>query len=114
MTELAPTTLLAFVLSATFLALGLAHYLGAPGLVRPLRDWGHPGWWPVLAGLVEMGGAVLVAVPQTRIVGLSVLLAVVGLSLALRLRAGALRPAVAAAVVALLLGVTAHQSALAG
>ena len=100
----------AYAISIAFLVVGFAHYLGLGHIKAKLSAWGHPSWWPVLAGLAEIGGAVLVAVPQTRMIGLALLLLVVVTALAVRIRAGALKPLAAAFVVAALLGVSIHAT----
>ena len=66
----------AVVLAAAFLFFGIGKLTGQPEVVEMFRAWGFPVWFVYVTGVLEVSGAVLVAIPRTRFVGAVVLMLV--------------------------------------
>jgi len=54
---------------------GLFNAIGTSGTQSDLARWGYPRWWSTLTGGLEIMNAVLIALPLSRIVGLTLALA---------------------------------------
>ena len=65
-------TLSIWVLVAGFFGAGLVNALGIAATQSNFDRWGYPRWWCRLTGGLEMAGAVLIALPASREVGLAV------------------------------------------
>ncbi len=63
----------AVVLAAAFLFFGIGKLTGQPEVVEMFRAWGFPVWFVYVTGVLEVSGAVLVAIPRTRFAGALVL-----------------------------------------
>jgi uncharacterized membrane protein YphA (DoxX/SURF4 family) len=63
------TTVFAWVLAIVFAGSATANFIGP----KPLRDafarWGYPSYWHLVTGALELAAAVLLAIPQTRLLG---------------------------------------------
>ena len=60
-----------WLLVAGFFGAGLVNAIGTPATQGNFTRWGYPRWWGRLTGALEMMGAVLIALPLTRGVGLA-------------------------------------------
>jgi hypothetical protein len=59
------------LLAAGFFGAGLVNVIGKFGTQSNFARWGYPGWWRILTGGLEIMDAVLIALPVTRIAGLT-------------------------------------------
>ncbi|MGO7337261.1 DoxX family protein [Rhizobium leguminosarum] len=64
------------VLSIWFLVValsgaGLVNAIGTNGTRSEFARWGYPRWWGIVTGALEILGAVLIALPVSRIVGVA-------------------------------------------
>ena len=50
---------------------GLSYAIGTPGTQSDFARWGYPRWWNIFTGGLEIIGAVLIALPVSRVVGLA-------------------------------------------
>lgn len=57
-------------LAAGLFGAGLFNAIGTPATQADFVRWGYPRWWGRLTGALEMVTAVLIAVPESREVGL--------------------------------------------
>ncbi|KFI24869.1 DoxX family protein [Paenirhodobacter enshiensis] len=62
-------TLLAWALSAFFVAGGLFNIIAPPMLAAEYAHWGYPSWFHYITGLCELSAAALMAFPPTRLPG---------------------------------------------
>lgn len=60
-----------WLFAAAFCGAGLFNATGTPATQGSFARWGYPPWWCRVTGWLEIGSAVLVAVPATRGVGLT-------------------------------------------
>ena len=60
-----------WLLVAGFLAAGLINAIGSPAAQSDFARWGYPGWWGRVTGGLEIMSAVLIALPASRIGGLT-------------------------------------------
>ena len=60
-----------WLLVAGFFGAGLFNAIGTPGTRSDFVRWGYPRWWSSFTGGLEIMSAVLIALPVSRIVGLS-------------------------------------------
>jgi len=60
-----------WLLVAGFLGAGVFNAIGAPGTQRDYARWGYPRWWNIFTGGLEIVNAVLIALPVSRMVGLT-------------------------------------------
>jgi len=60
-----------WLLVAGFLGAGLFNTIGTSGTQSDFARWGYPRWWSILTGGLEVMSAVLIALPLSRIVGLT-------------------------------------------
>jgi uncharacterized membrane protein YphA (DoxX/SURF4 family) len=60
-----------WLLAAAFVGAGLVNAIGTSGTQRDFARWGYPAWWGVLTGGLEIISATLIALPLTRIAGLT-------------------------------------------
>ncbi len=58
------------LLAIAFLGAGLVNAIGAPAQRESFVRWGYPAWWCRVTGGLEISGALLIALPATRLVGL--------------------------------------------
>ncbi|WP_174292662.1 DoxX family protein [Sphingomonas bacterium] len=56
--------------AVAFLVAGAVNLRGSPAVRRDLVRWGYPAWWGGVTGGLEIGIAVLLCLPATRIAGL--------------------------------------------
>ncbi len=60
-----PGLLIFTVLPAlAFLVAGAAKLRGSPDVAANFALWGYPPWFPILTGVIEVGGAVALFVPR--------------------------------------------------
>ena len=64
-------TLSIWALVAGFFGAGLFNAIGTPGTKSDFARWGYPRWWNIFTGGLEMMGAVLIALPVSRSLGLA-------------------------------------------
>lgn len=62
-------TILAWALSAFFVAGGLFNIIAPPMLAAEYARWNYPSWFHYITGLCELSAAVLMAFAQTRLPG---------------------------------------------
>jgi DoxX-like family len=60
-----------WLLVAGFFGAGLFNAIGTSGTQSDFARWGYPRWWSILTGGLEIMSAVLIALPVSRMVGLS-------------------------------------------
>lgn len=59
-----------WLLVAGFCGAGIFNAIGTAGTQSDFARWGYPRWWAALTGGLEILGAVLIALPASRAVGL--------------------------------------------
>ena len=64
-------TLAIWLLAAAFVGAGLFNAIGTPRTKSDFVRWGYPSWWNILTGGLEIVSAILIAVPASRIIGLT-------------------------------------------
>src|SRR5215468_3187904 len=60
-----------WLLVAAFFGAGLFNAIGTSGTQSDFARWGYPRWWSILTGGLEIMSAILIALPVSRIVGLT-------------------------------------------
>jgi DoxX-like family len=60
-----------WLLIAGLFGAGLFNAIGTPATQSDFARWGYPRWWSRFTGGLEMMSAVLIALPESRIVGLA-------------------------------------------
>jgi hypothetical protein len=60
-----------WLLVAGFLGAGVFNAIGTPGTQSDYARWGYPRWWNIFTGGLEIMSAVLIALPVSRMVGLT-------------------------------------------
>ena len=60
-----------WLLIAGFFGAGLFNVIGTPGTKSDFARWGYPRWWNIFTGGLEILSAVLIALPVSRIVGVT-------------------------------------------
>ncbi len=60
-----------WLLAAGFLGAGLVNAIGTSGTRSDFARWGYPHWWGILTGGLEIMSAVLIALPPSRVIGLT-------------------------------------------
>jgi len=60
-----------WLLVAGLFGAGLVNAIGAFGTRSDFVRWGYPRWWSILTGGLEIVSAALIALPVSRIVGLT-------------------------------------------
>ena len=60
-----------WLLVAAFFGAGVFNAIGTPETQSDFARWGYPRWWNILTGGLEIMSAVLIALPVSRIVGLT-------------------------------------------
>ncbi|WP_426419327.1 DoxX family protein [Bradyrhizobium genosp. A] len=66
-----------YLLIAGLFGAGLYNAIGTPATQSSFIRWGCPRWWSTLTGGLEMVCAVLIALPASRIVGLTLAAAII-------------------------------------
>jgi uncharacterized membrane protein YphA (DoxX/SURF4 family) len=79
---------MAGLLALVFAAAGVTKLLGAEMHKQNFARWGYPSWYLPLTGVIELGAAILVIVPRTRVFGACVLACVMLGAVATHVRAG--------------------------
>ena len=74
-TRLAIAWILQALAAAVFLAAGAAKLVGAEQMVALFQQIGFGQWFRILTGFVEVGGAILLVVPRTAVIGAALLAA---------------------------------------
>jgi hypothetical protein len=75
-----------WLLAAAFLGAGLFNAIGTSTTQSDFARWGYPAWWNVLTGGLEIVTAVLIALPLTRYVGLTLGAAIIAAGIVTVLR----------------------------
>lgn len=60
-----------WLLIASFFGAGLFNVIGTPGTKSDFARWGYPRWWNIFTGGLEILSVVLIALPVSRIVGVT-------------------------------------------
>jgi multisubunit Na+/H+ antiporter MnhB subunit len=60
-----------WLLVASLFGAGLFNAIGTPATRSSFARWGYPGWWYRFTGGLEMISAALIALPVSRVIGLS-------------------------------------------
>ena len=60
-----------WLLVAGFVGAGVFNAIGTAGTRSDFARWGHPRWWNILTGGLEIVSAVLIALPVSRSAGLA-------------------------------------------
>lgn len=79
---------LAVVAALAIGSAGAAKLASTPELIQNFARWGFPWWFVYVTGVLEVGGAVLILVPKTRIYGATVLAATMVGAIGTHLSAG--------------------------
>jgi putative oxidoreductase len=66
-------TIVTFAMAAMFLMSGGMKFMAPPEMVENFVRWGYAEWFIYVIGTVEVGAALLLALPATRVVGALVL-----------------------------------------
>jgi hypothetical protein len=75
-----------WLLVAGFFGAGLFNAIGTSGTQSDFARWGYPRWWSILTGGLEIMSAVLIALPVSRIVGLTLGAAIIAAAILTVLR----------------------------
>jgi hypothetical protein len=67
-----------WLLVAGFFGAGLFNAIGTRGTQSDFARWGYPRWWSFVTGGLEIMSAVLIALPVSRIVGLTLGAGIIG------------------------------------
>ena len=94
--------ILAGVVALAFAATGVAKLAAWSPYPENFLRWGLPSWFMVVAGIIEVVGALLLMIPQTRVVGAGVLVVAMLGALGVHLFAGELNQIYAPVVLAVL------------
>ena len=62
---------MAWLLAIAFAGAGLFNAIGGAAVRAEFIRWGYPGWWNLVTAALEVLGAALIVVPETRIWGLA-------------------------------------------
>jgi len=81
---------LSIVTALAFTAAAAANAFDLGGTAKNFRDWGYPRAWRFITALLELAGAAMIVVPQTRPAGVALLGAVIlgAVATLVRFRAG--------------------------
>jgi uncharacterized membrane protein YphA (DoxX/SURF4 family) len=81
---------LSTVTALAFTAAAAANAFDLGGTAKNFRDWGYPRVWRFVTALLEVAGAAMIVVPQTRQAGVALLGLVIVAAIAtiVRVRAG--------------------------
>jgi hypothetical protein len=81
---------LSVMTALAFTAAAAANAFDLGGAAKSFRDWGYPRGWRFVTALLELAGAAMIAVPQTRPAGVALLGAVIvgAIATLVRFRAG--------------------------
>ena len=60
-----------WLLVAAFFGAGVFNAIGTSGRQSDFARWGYPRWWNIFTGGLEIMSAVLIVLPVSRIVGLT-------------------------------------------
>jgi hypothetical protein len=71
--HIAATSILAWLLSLAFIGAALGNALGGTAIQADFKRWGYPAWWNFVTATIELFGAILIFVTETRIWGLALL-----------------------------------------
>ncbi len=66
-------TIVTYAIAAMFLMSGGMKFMAPPEMVENFARWGFAQWFIYVVGAVEVGAAVLLALPATRVVGALIL-----------------------------------------
>jgi len=75
-----------WLLVAGFFGAGLYNAIGTPTTQSDFARWGFPRWWGRVTGGLEMVSAVLIALPVSRIIGLTLGAAIIAAAILTVLR----------------------------
>ncbi|KWV51790.1 hypothetical protein AS156_11925 [Bradyrhizobium macuxiense] len=75
-----------WLLVAGFFGAGLINAIGTPATQSDFVRWGYPRWWGRVTGGLEMVSAVLIALPVSRIAGLTLGAAIIAVAVLTVLR----------------------------
>jgi uncharacterized membrane protein YphA (DoxX/SURF4 family) len=65
------TSALAWLLAVAFTGAGIANAIGGAAVQAEFKRWGYPAWWNFVTAALEVLGAALIVLPETRILGLA-------------------------------------------
>ena len=65
------------IVACAFLSAGIVNLIGPSVIRAEFGKWGYPSWLRIVVALVELTGALFLLMPATRIIGASILLAVI-------------------------------------
>jgi len=64
---------MAWLLALAFAGAGLFNAIGGASVQAQFLRWGYPAWWNFVTAALEMLGAALLVLPETRLWGLALL-----------------------------------------
>jgi hypothetical protein len=70
-------SILAMIVAALFAVAGVVNLTGRGAVKRDFERWGYPAWFHLLCGALELLSAALLFGQQTRVVGLTLIVATV-------------------------------------
>jgi hypothetical protein len=69
--QIPTASVMAWLLAIAFAGAGLFNAVGGAAVQAQFMRWGYPTWWNLVTAAVEMLGAALIVVPETRMWGLA-------------------------------------------
>ncbi len=95
----------AVILLSVFLMTGVAKLLGDSDMAANFARWGYPLWFMYVAGGMEVAGAVLAGIPQTRLTGALLLGIVMIGAVGTHLVSGETKEAIPACILLIIAGI---------
>ncbi len=103
---------LAGALALLFVMSGGMKFTGAEEMVAKFAEWGYPGWFLYVVGVVEVGGALMLLFPKLRFFGGALLSVTMVGAAATHVAAGEYAQSIPAAVLFVLTGLIAWKYSL--
>ena len=69
--EIPIASAIAWLLAFAFTGAGIFNAMGGAAVQARFQRWGYPAWWNFITAALEMLGAALIVLPETRIWGLA-------------------------------------------
>lgn len=69
--QIPTVNIVAWLLAVAFTGAGIANAAGGTTIREQFQRWGYPAWWNFVTAAIEVLGAALIVLPETRIWGLA-------------------------------------------